>query len=517
MSKNIFHQFDIKDVNITSSILLPNDDNLAVVVVGARHLIIDGVNSSMSMAFYQRYLLDHSLSPVKIDGIGVVSSIDFYKVKSSIQSISRLDNVDAQDLSQAEKELDSIFENAVSLNTSDIHIRRDDYVATVSFRINGSLRDISAMSVKMCDSLIFVLYNVLASTKESSWNVAYPQDANVVRNLSSGSYRFRYAHMPIFGVESGCYHVVMRIIKVETGVVKLSDDDSIEPLNKLRLPNSTKDVLVKIMQQPYGLLVVCGVTGSGKSTSLKAMMEWMYYKKYAKSGVFLTVEDPVEYKIGGAIQSSVVRKNEDTDPFLPAIKSAMRRDPDVLMVGETRDPHTAKAIIGAVESGHYCLTTVHAGSVIAALQRMESLGVSKSRLSVPGFLAGIMAQSLVPKMCDHCKIEMNDSHYVMRVYQTNINGCEHCNYTGVVSRQLVVEVFFPGQKELELLAVNDVNGIYREWRRLRDNTLSLGFEIKEKIYIHVVMGDVDARWFRDFYGDIEQSSKEIILNAIQYQ
>ncbi|AQS39912.1 Type II/IV secretion system protein [Shewanella psychrophila] len=311
--------------------------------------------------------------------------------------------------------------------------------------------------------------------------------------------------MPIFGSSGGCYHAVLRIIKAESEIFDIVENKN--PLEMLKLTADEQHDLQAMMQCPHGLLLITGVTGSGKSTTIKNVLEWMYNKKYGSNACFVTVEDPVEYRIMGAIQSSVVRLKEGVNPFLPALKSAMRRDPDVLMIGETRDDQTATALTGAIESGHYAVTTVHAGSVTTAIQRLESLGVKKDRLASPGFIAGIITQTLVPILCGHCKVYWGTDNFEHRLFTKNIGGCEKCNCSGTAGRRPVFEMLVPDLNMLQEIAAGNPTKVYKHWRDKHDDKkkLNQGYLMKEKIFILVMKGDVDYQWFIDFYGAIDET------------
>lgn len=441
-------------------------------------------------------------------GVAIISEDDYFIVleQTSVnrRKLTLIDNSDIQN------SLEKLLLNAVNLGASDLHITRNDNIAQVEFRINGVLSVFTQMKSDRCDELVFVLYNVEASTKDTTWNRAIPQSANILYTLANRNYRFRYAHFPIFGETAGCYHAVLRIIP--SGIQK----GAIASLDKLGVNNEELTDLKKILSNPYGAYIIAGTTGSGKSTTLKNLMEWLQINRYDDRGCFLTVEDPVEYQIYGAKQSSVL--NAEGGGFHLAIKSALRRDPDVLMVGEIRDTISANALAGAVESGHYCFTTVHAGNIVSLLQRLSALGITSDKLSTPGFVAGLQCQKLVPVICEHCKVtrELLLLNRRFNVFSRNNDGCERCNHTGISGRQLVLEYMRPGYEELEAIAKQEWLKVYTIWRAKRKSkhSLSEGFEIKEKVMAKVLAGRVCASWFEMEFGELENDSLEVILEKI---
>lgn len=272
----------------------------------------------------------------------------------------------------------------------------------------------------------------------------------------------------------------------------------------------------KILDNSHGLFVVSGITGSGKSTSLKKYIELLYHLNHKGKGCFVTVEDPVEYQIKGVQQSSVVPDDNGGNPFADAVRSAMRRDPDVIMIGEIRDSATIDALSSAVDSGHYCLTTIHAGSVIAVMQRLVGLGMKLDKLSSPGFLSGVTNQKLAPRLCDQCKVRVIDEEFGREVYQANEKGCPNCKHTGFTSRVLLLEFFIPTIEDLDLVAKQDWLGLYVRYAEKKlanqydDGSLGEGFTIKDKAYAHVLDGQVCRNYFFHQFGHIDPADEQII-------
>lgn len=477
----------------------------------------------------EEYLLIHTLSVEKmfehqlqiarlksmhkrpIVGLAQVTEEEYYQVIEFI-SLKALNAAQGTiDITDTQKRLANILLRAVNMGASDLHITRNDVLALFEARVNGVLMPFMQIKSQQCDELVFVLYNVEATTRDTTWNRAIPQNANILYSLDGKPFRFRYAHFPIFGETPDCYHAVLRIIP--SGLQK----NNVGSIDKIGVSEEEIVDLKKILSNPYGAYVIAGTTGSGKSTTLKSLMEWLQINRYDDRGCFLTVEDPVEYQIYGAKQSSVV--SVDGGGFHAAIKSALRRDPDVLMVGEIRDSVSANALAGAVESGHYCFTTVHAGNIVSLLQRMSALGIGSDKLSTPGFIAGLQCQKLVPVLCESCK-QVHEVKTIagreFTLYKAGDKGCPNCKNSGIKGRQLAMEYFLPTYEELATISRQEWLNTYALWRKKRVNAIGLaeGFEIREKVMAHVLRGRVDAQWYAMEFGVVTDEDMEMIVGKI---
>ncbi|KXF80796.1 ATPase, T2SS/T4P/T4SS family [Enterovibrio coralii] len=422
------------------------------------------------------------------------------------------DDLDLSAKSKSEERILTILKKAIAQRSSDIHFIRDSYTSKVKFRVNGKMQFQQELLATDCDEMLFVLYNVMASTKETTWNTKSPQDANIILEVNKDEYRFRYAHMPIFssGVGGASYHAVVRVIYPN------QKDSVCRELNELGLNSTDQHLVENMLSNPSGLVVVSGVTGSGKSTSLKNFMEYLYYSKYNEQGCFLTVEDPVEYVIAGSQQSSVVKSNDSTNLFAEAVRSAMRRDPDVLMIGEIRDTKTGQALSSAVESGHLCLTTVHAGNVVGVLQRIHGLGISIDKLATPGFIAGIMNQKLVTTVCPHCSEDAVNDYG--RAVKRQGKGCVSCKQQGVTGRKLVVEYLVPDLHVLKLTSEHRWVDIYSYIKSNRSHSeMGQGYSIKDKVYALTLNGLVCDQYFKSSFGHMESDDEELIFSVFKSQ
>lgn len=476
------------------------------------YLLVHSINIDKLFEYELQIARLKSMHKRPVIGLAMVTEEDYFHILEFI-SLKALNASHTEiDVTDTQQRLVNILQRVVNMGASDLHITRNDVLAVFEARVNGVLKPFMQIKSQQCDEMVFVLYNVEATTRDTTWNRAIPQNANILYSLNGKPYRFRYAHFPIFGETADCYHAVLRIIP--SGLQK----DNLGSLDKIGVSSEEKEDLKRILSNPYGAYVIAGTTGSGKSTTLKNLMEWLQINRYDDRGCFLTVEDPVEYQIYGAKQSSVV--SVDGGGFHAAIKSALRRDPDVLMVGEIRDDVSANALAGAVESGHYCFTTVHAGNIVSLLQRMSALGISSDKLSTPGFIAGLQCQKLVPVLCDACKqvyAEKTIAGRTFTLYQASEKGCAKCRNSGIKGRQLAMEYFLPTYDELAAISRQEWLNVYTLWREKRKNVAGLaeGFEIREKVMAYVLLGRIDAGWFAMEFGVVPDEDMEMIVEKIQ--
>lgn len=383
---------------------------------------------------------------------------------------------EAKETSELQNDYDDLLKESVEQNISDIHIevRRDSSI--VRTRKDGILAQVHEWPVQYARRLASVIYQVIAEEKDITFKDSEPQSAVVDRDLGNQRIRVRLATMPAY---PDGFDMVMRILPM--GVAGKKKDD----LKTLGYNNEQTDLIRVANSKPTGVTVMAGTTGSGKSTSLKCMIEGRI-AHYRNSIKVITVEDPPEYEISGSTQVPVVRSRvaEGVNPFAAAIKAAMRSDPDILMVGEVRDGDSAELLVGAVQSGHQAYTTVHAPSAIGIVGRFRSLGVPDDVLGSQDFLSGLVYQTLVPTLCKECSIPYkeyvsqtnNQTDDCKLVYQNlgrviedisendvrfrNNKGCDKCN-AGVTGRTVVCEVIIPDHKMFKLFGERrDLEALY---------------------------------------------------------
>jgi len=322
------------------------------------------------------------------------------------------------------KFVNSLFYQAIRKKSSDIHIELHEFKGEVRYRIDGVLTkhielDKNVMSLVV--SRIKVISNLDISEKR------VPQDGRTAIKISGKTLDIRVSILPTFYGE----RVVMRI---------LMQSEDILTLENLGIADSITTQLSHLTQNSYGMILVTGPTGSGKSTTLHSLLQTLETPEKN----IITVEDPVEYKSDHINQIQVNEKVGLT--FASGLRSILRQDPDVIMIGEIRDSETASIAIQSALTGHLVFSTLHTNRATAAITRLIDMGIE--RFLISSSILGVMAQRLVRVLCNDCKEQSSLSlHYTEQykiphgnvVYEAK--GCSKCNYTGYKGRKAIAELF----------------------------------------------------------------------------
>lgn len=347
-----------------------------------------------------------------------------------------------------------IFNEAIKLGASDIHIEPSEHVAIVRFRIDGMLKQYTEVTKWMFSPLtsrIKILADLDIAEKRT------PQDGRIRHTIDGQSFDFRVSTLPThFGEKT-----VIRVLKHD---IKLLD------IVNLGYAPSEQKVLTELINKPQGMIFVTGPTGSGKSSTLFACLNKIRHKAIN----ITTIENPIEYKLEGINQVQINEKAGVT--FSTALRSILRQDPDVILVGEIRDNETAQIAVQASQTGHLVLSTLHTNDAISAITRLRDLGI-------PGFLissalSGIVAQRLVRVLCQHCKREAPITDEIRSKWESLLGaysipktysapGCEACNHTGFKGRIGLFEIVTVNENLRSLIADNVPESIIR--KTLREN------------------------------------------------
>ncbi len=371
------------------------------------------------------------------------------EINESVKGL--VDNI-RKDLSQADsykeesdespavlKLIEIILKSAIYVGASDIHIEATEKNCIVRERVDGMLRQSFTFEKD--------IFNPLASRMKllSNLDIAEkrkPQDGRFSTTVSKKEFDFRVSTLPTIYGES----IVLRILDKSKAMIRLEDAG---------MSKFCYDKFAEAIKAPYGIVLVTGPTGSGKTTTLYGALNAI---KDIKDKI-ITVEDPVEYQMGG-LQQVQVRANVGLS-FAAALKSILRQDPDKIMIGEIRDQETLRIAIQAALTGHLVLSTLHTNDAISAVTRILDMGIEEYLVS--GALVAIQAQRLVRKICTHCKkttvlpesllkgvreyLPENPTFYVGE-------GCKECDHGGYSGREMISEVLIISEELSRMIAKN---------------------------------------------------------------
>jgi general secretion pathway protein E len=355
-----------------------------------------------------------------------ISLTDFLRTSSDILT--------SEESAPIIKFVNALFYQAVKKRASDIHIEVQEKKGEVRFRIDGMLSknaDLDKKVVSLIVSRIKVISNLDISEKR------IPQDGRTQIKIAGEVLDIRVSILPTFYGE----RVVMRV---------LMQSSQIPQINELGFNKELIDDVQKLLRSSHGIILVTGPTGSGKTTSLHSFLR----EVEAPHKNLITVEDPVEYKSDNIAQIQV---NEKVGlSFASALRSILRQDPDVIMIGEIRDEETAAISVRAALTGHLVFSTLHTNSAAATISRLADMNIEPFLIS--SSLLGILAQRLVRILCHECKEEdilaenyaddygLSKSDKIFKA-----KGCKKCNYTGYSGRRSIGELLVMNDAIKELL------------------------------------------------------------------
>lgn len=351
-------------------------------------------------------------------------------------------SINSKENSKVEIFLNKIFINGINLNASDIHIENCGENFRIRYRVDGILIEKGRYNKE--DFLPFVSrIKILCNLDITEKRI--PQDGRIDGNYKGKELDFRISIVPTYFGEK----VVIRILYKDTAK---------KTLEELGFDKKNYSKLFDIIKRKSGMLVISGPMGSGKTTSMYAILNEI--NSIEKN--IVTIEDPIEYVIEGINQ--IQCKNEIGLDFSKILKSILRQDADIIMIGEIRDRETAEIAIKASLTGHLILTTLHTKNTISAIRRLINLGIEPFMISAG--VKGIQNQRLVRKLCPYCKIE--DRNYKEKLEILGVknidfdkkiythSGCERCNFTGYRDRVVIGEFLYI-DNNIEKFITSEIN------------------------------------------------------------
>lgn len=365
---------------------------------------------------YLNFVFSRDIKFKKVDKRKVLNMLKEYN--SERESMLLNDN-------HIERELDKILEDAVRRGSSDIHIEPELYYTNIRYRVNGELIIVDRISKEEYSSIVNRI-KVLADMDIA--NRLEPKDGKMFASIGVERFDIRVSSMPTTNGEK----IVLRV---------LYKDENLNKIENLNFSNKQLNDINKLLSFKKGMIVINGPTGSGKSTTLYALLNELDKEKYN----ICTIEDPVEFEIPLITQSNINEKIGFN--FAKALKYILRQDPDVILIGEIRDEETAKMAVRSAITGHKVLSTIHTSSGKEVYSRLLNMGVDSYLLE--DSLIGVITQRLIKTLCDDCKVEHKyEIDGVIRVLYREC-GCDKCNGTGYSGRIAISEVVnLTGNKEI---------------------------------------------------------------------
>jgi len=389
----------------------------------------------------------------------VESEVDLDRLMQDIPDVEDL--LDEADDAPIVRMLNAMLSQAVREGASDVHIEPFESYSVVRYRVDGTLRDVvrprSALHAALI-SRIKIMANMDIAEKR------LPQDGRIMLRLGGRPIDVRVSTLPAAHGE----RIVLRLLDKERG--------SLAPEKLGMAPDTLRD-FSELVRQSHGIVLVTGPTGSGKTTTLYAMLS----RLDTQTTNVLTVEDPIEYDLPGIGQTQVNPRIDMT--FARALRAILRQDPDVIMIGEIRDRETAQIAVQASLTGHLVLATLHTNDSISAVTRLLDMGIEPFLLS--SSLLGVLGQRLLRKLCPECREHGDDGYWHAR-------GCPACSNTGHSGRTGAYELLRVDQQMQQAIHAQESESI------LRALAVSAGFRS---------IRDDCGRWLTDGVTSLEEVTR----------
>lgn len=426
---NIIPLFKVEE-ELTLAISDPTDINLLDVVsseTGCKVIPVIAPYSEISKAIEKHYSkrIESHISEKPKESVHTASSLEIDELKRVGVELPIV------------KIVDRILIQAVEDGASDVHIEPRENSLTVRFRIDGILQEYTTQPIKMHPGIVSRI-KILSSLDIAERRK--PQDGSLRINIDNKEFDIRVSILPTYYGEK----VVMRLLSRESVRVQIED---------LGFSEKNLAAFQSLIREPYGIILVTGPTGSGKTTTLYAALNEI--NSIEKN--IVTVEDPVEYQLPIINQVQINPKKDLT--FANVLRFILRQDPDVIMIGEIRDPETASIAAEAALTGHLVLSTLHTNDAPSSITRLIDMGVEPFLLS-PSLL-GIIAQRLVRKICPHCKEEYLPSSaelntvgiytFIEKLKFYRGIGCDNCKHTGYQGRTSIHEILVINEEIRKLI------------------------------------------------------------------
>jgi len=417
-----FHLLPIAYEELTKSLVVAMADMFNVVALDQLRAMVGGQIQVKPLlaaeAQLEEYIDQFYGYELSVDGI--LREIETGEI--DYQSLQGDDNEYTQPVVRL---VGALLMDAVKRNASDIHFEPEYAFLRIRYRIDGVLQQIRSLHKTFWPAIV-VRLKVISGMDIAETRA--PQDGRLQISLCGRPIDFRVASHPTIHGEN----IVLRVLDREKSII---------PLERMGMRNDTLDELKLMMTRPEGIVVVTGPTGSGKTTTLYSLLSF----KNTEAVNIMTLEDPVEYPVTMMRQTSVAEVNKLD--FANGIRSIMRQDPDIILVGEIRDSDTATMAFRAAMTGHQVFSTLHTNSALGTFPRLLDIGISPDIMA--GNIIGVVAQRLVRVLCPHCKQPHTPDDEERKllcvkpredvtIYR-NV-GCKRCTYSGYRGRMAIIEL-----------------------------------------------------------------------------
>lgn len=387
------------------------------------------------------------------------------ETKAQASNIVDIEQIDDVKNAPVVKMIDRLFRNAIEMRASDIHIEPYEKIVRIRYRIDGKLQVVNTLDIESLGPLVTRI-KILASLNIAEKRI--PQDGRIITRVGEKEVDLRVSILPI--------------VYGEKVVIRILDRDGFK-FGKEQLGMSPENIkkLERMISSPYGIILVTGPTGSGKSTTLYTVLS-----ELNESNVnIVTVEDPVEYSLDGINQVNVNNKAGMT--FASGLRSILRQDPDIIMIGEIRDNETAEIATKAAITGHLVLSTLHTNDSASSITRLVDMGIQPYLVSTS--IAGVIAQRLVRRICPYCKEEYEADAHEKKILGIDPNssvklargkGCGHCNNTGYIGRIGIYEIMEITREHRDLINHSNDANVLKDLS-IKSGMTTLGDECKSLV------------------------------------
>ena len=462
----------IDAISIQYSMKLFSDANIEKVEkMSIDNISLSFLNENSIYPIYEteKYIAFATNSPLKVTILSIIKNLtakDIELYLTTDEELREIKNVyeniedDEDDYDVHEDEVDklkelaseapvikivnNIFTKAVQMYVSDIHFESYKMGMKVRFRLDGVLQTIDTIPLKLKQAITARLKLI---SKMNISESRLPQDGRIGMKISGQEIDIRSSSVPTaFG---------------ESFVLRLLGNESVDlTLDNMGFHQDNLNLLKNMLKKPNGIILTTGPTGSGKTSTLYSALNYIHSEDIK----IITVEDPVEYQLEGISQIQV--KSSINYTFANALRSILRQDPDVIMIGEIRDSETAQIAIQSALTGHLVLSTLHTNSAVGAIARLLDMGMEYFLLK--SSIVGLMAQRLTRRLCKNCKkpttitedqrkaygIDVLDKYIESALNPCEAVGCKECNFTGYKGRMPILEILPFDEKLVEKIDEN---------------------------------------------------------------